>query len=77
MDTQGFQVQAGREPDSGKSKKRIPGADAYESVGVGTKACSSFFFFFLKVFIWLCCVLVAAHDIFSCGIWDLVPLTRH
>ena len=32
-----------------------------------------FFSFFKKIFIWLCWVLVVAHDIFSCGIWDLVP----
>ena len=32
-----------------------------------------FFSFFKKVFVWLCWVLVGAHEIFSCGIWDLVP----
>ena len=32
------------------------------------------YFLFLKyLFIWLCHVLVAAHGIFSCGMWDLVP----
>ena len=31
-------------------------------------------FLFEKIFIWLCWVLVSPHGIFSCGLWDLVPL---
>ena len=31
------------------------------------------FFFNMILFIWLCWVLVMAHRIFSCGMWDLVP----
>ena len=43
--------------------------------------CISFVHLFLKLrfspllllFIWLCCVLVAACGVFSCGMWDLIP----
>ena len=30
-------------------------------------------FIFIYLLIWLCPILVAAHEIFSCGMWDLVP----
>ena len=31
------------------------------------------FFLFRYLFIWLCWIFVAAHRIFSCDMWDLVP----
>ena len=36
--------------------------------------CYCSYFLFEKIFIWLCWVLVSPHGIFSCGLWDLVPL---
>ena len=33
----------------------------------------SFFFLNIYLFIWLHQVLIVAHGIFSCGMWDLVP----
>ena len=29
--------------------------------------------FFKRIFVWLCWVLVVVCEIFSCGMWDLVP----
>ena len=31
------------------------------------------FFQYLFIYFWLCWVLLAAHRIFSCGMWDLLP----
>ena len=33
-----------------------------------------YYFLLINVFIWLCCVLVGACEIFGCSMWDLVPL---
>ena len=35
--------------------------------------CWDSFFLEKYLFIWLCSVLVAAREIFSCGVWDLIP----
>ena len=37
--------------------------------------CVLFIYLFLNIclFIWLCQILVVAHGIFSCGMWDLIP----
>ena len=32
-----------------------------------------FFFQYLFIYFWTCWVLLAAHRIFSCGLWDLLP----
>ena len=42
----------------------------YISIQVVIRSC---FIIIIYLFIWLCWILIPAHSIFSCGIWNLVP----
>ena len=47
-------------------------ADGFLTTAPPGKSLSLTLFFFNYLFIWLHRVLVAAHKIFTCGMWDLL-----